>query len=236
MYATFFSSARASSLAVRGSPGTGQLALCWPLMRPSQHFDDALAVEPRNLLTPFAIARWHLLSAESLPNWAALSEPDATLNVWRTAWSSRQARHVTMLLQFVIAPLQLLAWSVGHEPTPPHPYDDSARSSPLPHVPSFPPHFDATEFAKRERAAVVMAVTVPFASQSVDAGSVPFMRASWQRWIALARNRTYFAEALVIARAHGESAAYADETSATTTTGTTKSRFILLRYGTFACG
>src|SRR5437660_980872 len=83
---------------------------------------------------------------------------------------------------------------------------------------------------------MVIAVAVAFASQSVDAGSDPFMRASWHFWIALARSMTYFADAFVIARAHGESAAYADEASTTRTKGRTTSRFILHRYGTLQCG
>ena len=58
----------------------------------------------------------------------------------------------------------------------------------------------------RDRAAEIIAAAVEFASQSVAGGSDPRRRVSSQRWIALARACTYFADDLVIARAHGESA------------------------------
>src|SRR5262249_22554229 len=118
---------------------------------------------------------------------------------------------------------------LGHEATPPHPYDPSDGSSPVPHVPSLPPHLDATELVKCVRAAPVIAVVVAFASQSVDGGSEPLMRTSSHFWIAFSRSMTYLADALVIARAHGESTAYAEDASTTTSTGTTRSRFMIHR-------
>jgi hypothetical protein len=75
MSATFFASAAAIACCALPSPGVGHTLPCLPLSRASQHFCSAFDFASRNFVVSLPMARWHLLTADLMPNSSADSEP-----------------------------------------------------------------------------------------------------------------------------------------------------------------